>query len=547
MKKDKTVIKTGFLQGAFIVTLCIVITKILGILYVIPFHWLIGDKGGALYGYAYTIYLFFMSISSAGIPLAISRIVSEYQTLGYMNAKRRTFIMGKKIALLLGFVSFLILMIFAPFIAKAVLGNLSGGNKIEDVVFVIRVISSAILIVPVLSIYRGYFEGHRFMRAPAISQVLEQIVRILVIIMGSFLTLKVFKLSLTTTVGVAVFGATLGGFVSYLYLVEKRLKNKKKFNEKIRVNNEPIITDKQIFRKIVVYAVPFIMIDLFKSLYSFVDMLTVVKGLVYKASFTTSNAEVIMSMLSTWTAKFNMIIISISTGVVVNLIPNLTESYVKKDNKDINKKINQSLNIILSMALPMCLGISFLARPIWVLFYGNSVYGPSVLSYSIFIGIFSALFTTAISIIQVFKDYRTLFISLISGVLLKIIFNIRLIEAFSSLGLPAYYGIISATIIGYLTSFVICLVILKKKYHVCYEDVVKNFFDILCASILMIIVLYLISRFIPTYSDIRIVNLGIIIVYTLIGFLSYILYTYKSGTIKNIYGNKLIKLFKIKK
>lgn len=547
MKKDKTVIKTGFLQGAFIVTLCIVITKILGILYVIPFHWLIGDNGGALYGYAYTIYLFFMSISSAGIPLAISRIVSEYQTLGYMNAKRRTFIMGKKIALLLGFVSFLILMIFAPFIAKAVLGNLSGGNKIEDVVFVIRVISSAILIVPVLSIYRGYFEGHRFMRAPAISQVLEQIVRILVIIMGSFLTLKVFKLSLTTTVGVAVFGATLGGFVSYLYLVEKRLKNKKKFNEKIRVNNEPIITDKQIFRKIVVYAVPFIMIDLFKSLYSFVDMLTVVKGLVYKASFTTSNAEVIMSMLSTWTAKFNMIIISISTGVVVNLIPNLTESYVKKDNKDINKKINQSLNIILSMALPMCLGISFLARPIWVLFYGNSVYGPSVLSYSIFIGIFSALFTTAISIIQVFKDYRALFISLISGVLLKIIFNIRLIEAFSSLGLPAYYGIISATIIGYLTSFVICLVILKKKYHVCYEDVVKNFFDILCASILMIIVLYLISRFIPTYSDIRIVNLGIIIVYTLIGFLSYILYTYKSGTIKNIYGNKLVKLFKIKK
>lgn len=547
MKKDKTVIKTGFLQGAFIVTLCIVITKILGILYVIPFHWLIGDKGGALYGYAYTIYLFFMSISSAGIPLAISRIVSEYQTLGYMNAKRRTFIMGKKIALLLGFVSFLILMIFAPFIAKAVLGNLSGGNKIEDVVFVIRVISSAILIVPVLSIYRGYFEGHRFMRAPAISQVLEQIVRILVIIMGSFLTLKVFKLSLTTTVGVAVFGATLGGFVSYLYLVEKRLKNKKKFNEKIRVNNEPIITDKQIFRKIVVYAVPFIMIDLFKSLYSFVDMLTVVKGLVYKASFTTSNAEVIMSMLSTWTAKFNMIIISISTGVVVNLIPNLTESYVKKDNKDINKKINQSLNIILSMALPMCLGISFLARPIWVLFYGNSVYGPSVLSYSIFIGIFSALFTTAISIIQVFKDYRALFISLISGVLLKIIFNIRLIEAFSSLGLPAYYGIISATIIGYLTSFVICLVILKKKYHVCYEDVVKNFFDILCASILMIIILYLASRFIPTYSDIRIVNLGIIIVYTLIGFLSYILYTYKSGTIKNIYGNKLIKLFKIKK
>lgn len=152
MKKDVTMKKSTFVKGAFITTLGIVIAKILGILYVIPFHAVIGEKGGALYGYAYTIYSVFMSLASAGIPLAISKLVSEYQTLGYYNAKKRVFAIGRKIALILGLVCFLIILICAPLLAKAVLGNVTGGNSVEDVTFVIRVIGTAILVVPVLSI-----------------------------------------------------------------------------------------------------------------------------------------------------------------------------------------------------------------------------------------------------------------------------------------------------------------------------------------------------------------------------------------------------------
>ncbi|MBQ2639739.1 MAG: polysaccharide biosynthesis protein [Bacilli bacterium] len=547
MKKDKSMRKNNFITGAFIATLGIVITKILGILYVIPFHSIIGDKGGALYGYAYTIYLFFMSISTAGIPLAISNIVSEYQTLGYYNAKRRAFIIGKRVALLLGFISFLILMLCAPILAKFILGDLTGGNTIEDVTLVIRVISTAILVVPVLSIYRGYFEGHRFMIAPSISQVIEQLFRITIILLGSYLSLKVFKQSLSTAVGIAVFGATAGAIISYLYLLHKRIRNRKKFNERIRPVNEPIITNKQILRKIVFYAVPFIMIDLFKSLYSCIDMVTVVKGLVKYAKFKTSNAEVIMSMLSTWAAKFNMIIASISAGVIVSLIPNLTKSYVDKDSKDMNKKINQSISIVLFLALPIALGISFLSKSIWMLFYGKSIYGPSVLSYSIFIGLFMSLFTVVISVMQVFKNYKAILISLLSGVIVKILLNNYLIKLFHQLGLPEYHGIITATILGYLLSFIICLVVLRKKYKVNYDELVKNFFDILCGSILMVIVLYLFKFVMPIYSDIRIMNLLIIIIYGIIGVLIYFIYTYKTKTIINIFGKSFLKKFKIKK
>lgn len=546
MKKDHTMLKNSFMTGAFVTTLGIVITKILGILYVIPFHSIIGETGGALYGYAYTIYLLFMSLSSAGIPLAISKLVSEYQTLGYYSAKKRAFVICKRIALLLGFVCFIILMLFAPLIAKAVLGELTGGNTISDVVFVIRVMATAILIVPVLSIYRGYFEGHRFMRPPSISQVIEQLVRIIVIIAGSYLALNVFKLSLTSSVAVAVFGATVGAVVSCLYLIIKKKKNSGKFNEKIRTINEPIITDKQILKKIVVYALPFIMIDVFKSLYNYIDMTTVVKGLVSYAKFSVLDAESIMSMLSTWSNKFNMIVLSVSTGVIVSLIPNLTQSVVKKDKKDINKKITQALNILFFLTVPMTVGISFLAKPIWTLFYGDSLYGSSVLAYFIFAGLMMGLFTAMVSIVQTLRDYKTVFISLLVGVLLKLFLNNNLISAFYKMGLPAYYGVITASIIGYLISFIICLAVLHYRYDVNYEEVVKNFIDIISGTVVMIVVLFLFKFVVPIVSPIRFVNLFIIFAYTLVGCFTYLLFAYKLGIVKRIFGNKF-SLFRQKK
>ena len=542
-KKKKGIRKSSFVKGAFIATLGIVLTKILGIVYVIPFHAIIGERGGALYGYAYTIYILFMSLSSAGIPLAISKIVSEYQTLGYYNAKKRAFIIGKKVALLLGFICFLILILFAPFIARSILGDLTGGNTIEDVTFVIRVIASAILIVPLLSIYRGYFEGHRFMDAPSFSQVLEQLVRVVVIVLGSFMAIKVFDLSLTSAVGIAVFGATAGAIASYLYLVYKKVENKNKFNEKIRPINEPIITNKQIFKKIVIYAVPFILIDVFKSLYSYVDMVTVVKGLAENAHFSVTDAEEVMSALSTWAAKFNMIILAISTGIIVSLIPNLTQSVVKKDKEDINHKINQALSILVFFTIPMTLGTSLLSPAIWNLFYGASEYGANILSFYIFVGLMIGLFTATITIVQVLKDYKTVIVSLGVGLVIKILLNSNLMIAFYKMGLPAYYGVICASLLGYFVSFLICIIILKVKYQIGYEVFVKNLIDVICGSMLMFIVLYFVQFLVPLSSDVRIYNLFILLVYGVIGIVVYFLYAYRFKVFEHVFGKK-IRFFK---
>ena len=92
--------KSNFLEGAFIATFCIIFTKILGIIYVIPFYSIIGEQGGALYGYSYTIYNFFLSISTVGFPLAISKLTSEYNTLKLYNEKIRLYKLANKFILI---------------------------------------------------------------------------------------------------------------------------------------------------------------------------------------------------------------------------------------------------------------------------------------------------------------------------------------------------------------------------------------------------------------------------------------------------------------
>lgn len=548
MKKkrtDKNIMKkNNFVQGAFVATLGIVITKILGILYVIPFYSIIGEKGGALYGYAYSIYLVFMAISSAGIPLAISKLISEYQTLGYYDAKQRAFKIGKQISITLGIICFIILFIFAKPLAVAILGDLKGGNTIEDVTFVIRVISTAILVVPVLSVYRGYFEGHKFITPTAISQVFEQVMRVLVIVIGSFLTLKIFKLSLTTAVGVAVFGATVGSLASYFYLIEKRHKNKQKFEEKELKVKEPKITNKAILKKIAIYAFPLIMIDIFKSLYSMVDTVTVVKAL--GPIYGTKTAESIMSILSTWGAKFNMIIISIATGMIVSLTPNLTAASVVGNTKDVHRKINQSFQMLLFMIVPMTVGLSFLAKPVYTIFYGASKFGPSVLTFYVFVALITALFTTAITITQVLKYYKVVFLSLFSGLVLKSLINVSLIKELYHLGLPAYYGSILASIIGYTLSLMICLVALHKLCGVNYEETIKQFINTLCGTVLMVIGLLLLKLIVPIASTNRFINIPIVIIYTLVGMIIYFFYMYKTNSIDKIFGEKLLQKFKRK-
>jgi len=546
-KKQNVMKKNGFIQGAFIATIGIVISKILGILYVIPFYAIIGEQGGALYGYAYNLYAIFMGLSSSGIPFAISKLISEYNTLGYQKAKIRAFRMGKKMSLVLGVVCFLLLFIFAPTLSHWIIGDITGGNTKEEIVFVIRIIATAILVVPIMSIYRGYLQGHKVITPTSISQVLEQVVRIVIILVGSFLAVNVFHLSLKTAVGCAVFGATVGALASYFYLFHKHKKNKKVLVSHLPEGKvEPKISDKTIFRKIIVYAVPFIMIDFFKSIYNSVDMVTLVKTLVDGLGYSVLSAESIMSVISTWGLKLNMIILAVSTGIMVSLIPNLTASFVSNNMEDVRRKINQTLQSLFYITLPMTVGISLLSKPIWMIFYGESEYGSTVLAYFIFVALATALFTAVINIVQILKEYKVVAISLISGFLTKVLLTVPLIYGFHKIGLPAYYGAITATILGLLVPTVISLYVLRTKYKVGFEDTVKQGMNMVASIIAMVVVVLLLRFVLPVYVRSRLMNIPLVLLYALFGSSVYFFLTYQFGTLEHVFGDKLLKNIKKK-
>lgn len=547
--KKKKLKKSSFMQGAFIATFGIVLCKIIGMLYVIPFYSIIGDQGGALYGYAYNIYSIFLGISTAGIPLAMSKLISEYHTMGYIITKERAFRLGQKVLNVMGLFSFIMLMLFAKPLATLIIGDTVGGNSIQDVEFVIRVISVAVLVVPIMSVYRGYFQGHKIISPTSISQILEQLIRVFIIIVGSFLGMKIFKLSLRSTVGIAVFSATIGALCSYLYLKLVVKKNKKVFLKQEEKIDEPRITNKEIVLKLLGYAFPFIMIDIFKSLYNSIDVFMLINTLVNGIGFTKEAAESVMSVISTWGLKINQIIIAISTGIMISLIPNLTSSIVKKDLVDVRKKINQSIQVLLYLTIPMAVGLAILSPNVWTVFYGVSEYGPKVYALYVFVSVATVLFTSSITTVQILKDYKMVFIALISGFFTKLLLNVPLLYGFYKMGLPAYYGSIVATILGYLVCAFICLIFLNKKYKVDYEETIKCFIDVTTSVTIMAIVLLLLKVIFPFSTPSKLLNILIIIIYTLIGGIIYLGITIKNGTLYKVFGNDIINkvLNKLKK
>jgi len=535
--------KNSFVEGALIATVAVIITKILGMLYVIPFYKIIGSQGGALYSYAYNIYTIFLGISSAGIPTAISKIISEYNTLGYDEAKYRTFKIGTKIIGYISVVAFLIMFIFADLMAKSILGNITGGNTIQDIAFVIRCISFAILVIPYLSVTKGYIQGHKIITPTSIGSVIEQVVRIFVILAGSFLVYKVFSGSLTLAVGIAVSGAFFGGLAAYIYLKVKMNQNKSQLGIK-EYKKKDKITNKEIIQKILAYSVPFIIINIATSIYNFTDMVLILRGL-DMLGFNAIDAEFIQSAITTWSTKICMVISAFAMGMAVSLVPNIVASYVKNEWKDVNAKINKAYQIILVVSIPCAVGICILAKPVWMVFYGPSTYGPQVLSIMILAAIFANLYAVTFNTMQSLNKYKTVYISVVVGFATNALLDIPLIFLFSKLGIPAFWGATVATVTGYIISIRIAKHDLKKNHKMSFMDTYVMGAKILIPTTCMVVALTVLDYLVKFNISTKFGSIVMIVVNAVIGATIYIGIAWKMELFQSIFGksyvNKIVK------
>lgn len=541
--------KSSFLEGTMIATLSIILVKFLGMLYVIPFYATVGVLGSALYAYAYNIYIIFLDISSAGLPTAISKIINEYNTLGKMDAKMRAYNIGKKIITLVSVAVFIILFVFAKPIATLIIGDITGGNTIEDVAFVIRCVSFAILVVPYMSVTKGFLQGHKIINVSSISQIIEQVIRISIILIGSYLGVKVFHLSMRNTIGIAVFSAFVAGLcaISYIFAVMRKHKEELGFTKEYKKDN---VTNKEIIKKIFAYAIPFIIIDIAVSIYNFIDMVLIMHTLNY-LNLDATTIEFSATAISTWSAKIGMIVNSVAMGMSVSLIPTIVSAYTLKKWNEVNDKLNQALQLILISSVPMVVGISLLSKPIWSIFYGYNINGAIILSWHIFTSLFFNIYVVTSSTLQSLNKFKAVYLSTLSGFLANALLDVPLMLLFNALGLRPYLGAILATCIGYSLSVFIALKILKKNSHISYKSTYKVLFKILLSTIVMIGAVLIVKNIVPLNPNSKLMCILYICLVTVVGAFAYAFTGVKTDLIKDVfkedYLNKIKKKLTFKK
>ncbi|WP_088013571.1 polysaccharide biosynthesis protein [Gottfriedia acidiceleris] len=531
------------LRGTFILTAGTFLIKFLGMIYTFPFYALVGSKGSALYNYGYVPYTLFISIATAGVPLAVAKFVSKYNAIEEYETSRRLFHASQLLLICTGIFSFLTLYIIAPYIAPLMIPKDSKGNSVEDVVTVMRIVSTALILVPSQSLYRGFFQGHQSTGPTTVSQLIEQIVRIVFTLVGSYIILKVMGGTITQAVGLSTFAATIGAVGGILNLLWYWRKRKVHLDELLPKSKGLIYPTKvEMFKELFSYSIPYVFVGLAIPLYQLVDQFTYNRAM--ESIGLKDIAENTYVMFSYTSHKLVMIPVSLATAFGLTLVPAITEAFVNNNHKKLQSQITQTYQVVFFLTLPAVVGISVLAEPIYSAFYQKSTLGGSILGFYAPVALLYSLFTVNVAILQGLDKQKYAIIGLIGGVILKIVLNVPLIYLFKT------YGAVLATALGYLFSIVYNFYYIRKNAQFSFNKVFRRIFFMIILSGLMAGAVYAVEYLLGfwwTYKDGRLISMFLVIIGAIVGAIVYLGVAYKLNLFEIILGARLQNRFKFGK
>lgn len=534
--------KNTMLRGTLLLTGASFISKLLGMLYTIPFESLVGATGGKLYGLAYGPYTIFISLSTVGIPLAVSKFVAKYNSLGDYKTSRRMYNMALRLMFVTGIVAFLLLFFGANLLAKIYIPDNAEGITVDDVAMVIKMVSFALLIIPSMSITRGFFQGFQSMGPTAISQVIEQIVRIAFLLISVYMVLNVFDGTTVTAVGFATFSAFIGALASLFVLILYWNKRKHYLNHYIEQQRvRPVrLSNKELFIELFQYAGPFVFVGLAIPLYQQIDAITFSRTLL-DAGLTQLEVDHAFSNINLYGHKLIMIPITLATGMSLSSLPTLTKSFVENNRPRLYQQINQSLQVIMLLILPAVVGMSLLSNQIWGAFYGINdfiTFNGEILGWYAPVALFFALFTVTSSILQSINQQRFALYSLGIGLVLKAVLNIPLMTMFGPI------GAVLATWIASIGTVISNLFRMRRAIDFPLKALIKrSMLMIIFAgfmSIAVLMVKMLLSQWID-YTGGRFDSILILIPSVLVGAYVYLWFSYRSTLLERVMGERMKK------
>lgn len=446
MEQQTTNQQKQMLLGTAWLTASNFISRFLGAIYIIPWYIWMGKHGAeanGLFTMGYNIYAWFLLISTAGVPVAVAKQVAKYNTI---DQKDHSFTLIRgflKFMLLLGVIFAVIMYLLSPFFARV-----SGVGK--ELIPVMQSLSWAVLVFPAMSVIRGFFQGFNNLKPYAMSQIAEQVIRVIWMLLATFFIMKLGSKDYVAAVTQSTFAAFVGMFASMAVLVYFLWKTNLLTSILHKPANSAEINSRALLVDTIREAIPFIITGSAIQLFQIIDQMTFINTMKWFTNYSNSQLVVMFSYFSANPNKITMILIAVATSIGGVGIPLLTENYVKGDLKAAARLVQDNLSMLLLFLLPATIGSVLVARPLYTIFYGR----PDSLALGLFIfamlqTIILGVYTVLSPMIQALFQNRKAIIYFGYGVLVKLILQIPFIYLFRA------YGPLLATTIGLIVPIIL--------------------------------------------------------------------------------------------
>ncbi len=346
----------NFVRGAAMLGLAGIIVKIVGAVFRIPLGNLIGDLGMSYYQTAYPIYNWLLVISTAGIPTAIAKMISEKDAVGDRAGVNRIFKTAFWVLTGIGLGTTVLLLLTSRYICSVV--------KNPEAVYSMISIAPALFFVSLMSVYRGYFQGLQEMKAYAVSQVVEQVFRVGV---GLGMAFYFYQISLPYAAAGATFGATVGSLTGAAFMFWCYLRFKKSQEPERELKSFKQETTGEILRKLIKIAIPVTIGASVLPIMNLIDLGIVMNRLTEIGMG--SVAKNLYGQLTGYAATVVNLPIIITAAVQISLVPAVSQFAVLNAKDELNRMIETGIRMGLIVALPSTLGLVVLGKHIMLLLY----------------------------------------------------------------------------------------------------------------------------------------------------------------------------------
>ena len=478
--------KTKFIKQAAILAIASLLVRLLGFLYRLPLTNMLGDEGNGIYSAGFYLYNFFLVMSSAGLPAAISKIVSEKVALEEYRNVKKTFKISLILSSTVGLIFSIVMFVSARFFC-----NIIGS---PDSYYTILTLSPTVFIVSVMSVFRGYFQGLGTTVPTALSQVIEQIFNA---IFSIYLAYLLVGISLPLGAAGGTMGTGIGALAGLIYILMVFLNRKRYINRKLskKTHKYRLESNREIAIKIIKTAAPIIAGTAIFSMTNLIDMQMVNSRLTASKAFTDSQVTALYGQLTGKYVTLTTLPVSISTALATAVLPSIASSMIQGDIKTVRKKIDVSLRLTMIISIPAAIGMGVLADEILLLLFPNYSDGGLLLKWGALSIIFLALCQIITGILQGIGKVATPAKNAFIGSIIKIPINYFLIS------IPSInvIGAIISTTVCYLVASLLNFITLRKVTKI-RPDYNGIFFKPAIASIVMGVFCYFSYKFIFYFS-----------------------------------------------